>query len=443
MLNRKKTDILYSFTEYITTLKNSKFFKVFIWDILSKGAEFALLPIYLKILSKEEYGFYTYVIFIVTTVAGVINLGMDTAMSKMYYEEEKYNRGTLLFSTSTVWFSFFLIIMLFGTITGLDNQVLTGLLNIPIIDLLKIKVFIYLFIFFQLIRTTLNVFFVIDDNALVFQKYNLIRTALGNIIIITSLYFLASGNKAYARLYIEPAIYILFFLPLILLFFKKMKFKLDWKAIKHGFSIGLPMVGALAVGVVYNLSDKYYLQKNSGYESLAVYNLAIFLTLPISLVFSSFQTVWLPKFLKEKSQFERFSNTNSFLIKLVFMFAILLFLIVFVLYASFYFGILENEYKSIFVIYPLIFFAKAAEQLTQLYNNFVVVWGKTIFNLIMSMVFAAITFFFNSYFIPRSGIQAAIIILISIALIRFLSFFLFVKYNYSTVKLKNELIIKK
>ena len=420
------------FTDYLKNLRSSKFSKVLLWDILSKGSDFALLPIYLKILSPAEYGFYTYALYIIVTIAGIIKLGLDNSVSKMYYETEKYDRRKMIFSLNIIWFIFFFLLFSFLLITGLDVKIFTEIMNIPVIDYNEMKIFILVFIFFSLIQTTLNTFFVIDDNVIKYQKYNLFRTLVVNIIIILLLVFFAKGNKAYFRLHFEPILYILSFIPLIVIFLKKMTFEIDWKAIKHGLVVGLPMLGTLVVGVIFNLSDKYFLQDSKGYEVLAVYNLAFFLTLPVSLIFASFNTVWTPMFFQEKSLQINFIKSNKYFKTLTLFFLALLVIAELMIIIALKIDVLDNAYHLLVYIYPVIFISKIAENLTQIYNNFIIKWGKTIFNLVVSIFFGSLILFLNYKLIPIWGIYAAVILLICTSFTRLLTFYLFVRININS-----------
>ena len=415
------------------TYKNSKYFKVFALDVLSKGADFLFLPIYLRLLSQEEFGLYTYIIYIVTTASGIIKLGLDTAASKMYYEGEKYDRSKMLFSVNSMWIGLFSLIVGVSIISDIDNTLFIKLLNIPTESYFQIRYFVFAYILFNLVQTTLNVFYVIDDNAIQYQKYNFFRTFFGNGIVLILLYFVIKDNRVFFRLSIEPILFIVSFLPLLYHFIKKIKFQFEWDAAKHGLQIGLPMVGTLLVGVVYNLSDKYFLQKSSGYDTLAIYNLSIFLTLPISLVFSSFQTVWFPKFLQIPSV-ERFGKSNQAVKKLGFLYSILFMLMYVCIFVLISAGIIPKEYGLLMYTFPLIYLSKVLDNLVQIYNNFVVAWGKTMFNLIISIIFSIFTLGLNYYFIPSYGIAAAIIILTLLSLMRISTFYLFVKReSYGTI----------
>ena len=424
MIERKIKVII----DYFKTLRSSKFFKVFAWDVLSKGTDFALLPIYLKVLSQEEYGFYTYTLYIITTISGIVKLGVDTSVSKMYYEQDKYERGKMLFSANIIWIIFFCLLFLFAITTGSDTRLFTELMNISISDYNQIKIFIFAFILFNLVQTTLNVFFVIDDNAIIYQKYNLIRTLGGNLVVIVLLLFVSKGDKAYFRLYLEPILFLVSFIPLIIIFIKRMTFKIDWKIVKHSLEIGLPMMGTLIVAVVYNLSDKYYLQKSSGFETLAVYNLAIFLTLPVSLIFMSFNTVWLPKFFQEKSSNINLIKSNKYFIRLTIFYLALMIFTQTLLVVGLKTNMLSNSYKNIVYIFPFIFISRVFDVLLQLYNNFIISWGKTVFNLTASLFFGISTLSLNYTIIPIWGLSGAILILLVTSLTRLLIFYFFVKY---------------
>ena len=231
-------------------------------------------------------------------------------------------------------------------------------------------------------------------------------------------------------MHFEPILYILSFIPLIVIFLKKMTFEIDWKAVKHGLIIGLPMLGTLVVGVIFNLSDKYFLQDSKGYEILAVYNLAFFLTLPVSLIFASFNTVWTPLFFQEKSLQINFIKSNKYFKTLTLFFLALLVVAELLIITALKIGILDNAaYHLLVYIYPIIFISKIAESLTHIYNNFIIKWGKTIFNLLVSIFFALLILFLNYKLIPIWGIYAAALLLIFTSFTRLLTFYLFVRIN--------------
>ncbi|MES2773466.1 MAG: oligosaccharide flippase family protein [Bacteroidota bacterium] len=417
------------FIDHFRNLRGSKLFKVFFWDVLSKGSDFLLLPVYLKIFSQAEYGFYTYALYIIVTASGIIKLGFDTAVSKMYFETNIYDRGRMLFSINSIWVVFFMLLFLTGMFTDIDTGIMTKVMGIPEADYHSIKLFLYLFILFNLVQTTLNVFFVIDDNAITYQKSNLIRIICGHLVVILLLIFVAKGDKAYFRLYIEPVLFLVSFIPLSIIFIKRMTFKFDWAAAKHGFAVGMPMVGTLIVAVIYNVSDKYFLQKTNGYNTLAVYNLAIFLTLPISLIFMSFNTVWLPQFFKEPSSAVNLKKSNRYVLYLSGVYVSLMVVLELCLFVALKLKLLSADYAIVLSFFPFIFIAKIAENLCQLYINFIVKWGRTMFNLITTVVFSAITLLLNFKIIPIYGLSGAVSVLFVVAAARLFVFYFYVKHR--------------
>ena len=109
----------------------------------------------------------------------------------------------------------------------------------------------------------------------------------------------------------------------------------------------------------------------------------------------------------------------------------LMYVCIFVLISA---GIIPKEYGLLMYTFPLIYLSKVLDNLVQIYNNFVVAWGKTMFNLIISIIFSIFTLGLNYYFIPSYGIAAAIIILTLLSLMRISTFYLFVKReSYGTI----------
>ena len=55
-------------------------------DILVKASGFILLPIYLRLMTQEEYGLYNYLLSIITTFAVVLNFALYIPLSKFYHD---------------------------------------------------------------------------------------------------------------------------------------------------------------------------------------------------------------------------------------------------------------------------------------------------------------------------------------------------------------------
>jgi O-antigen/teichoic acid export membrane protein len=422
-----------SFATLRARLQASTFAKVLFWDVLSKCSDFLLLPIYLAIFSPEEYGFYSYAIFVVISIASVLKLGLDTAMSKLYYEEDKYARDQMLYTLNLTWLVVFGVLSAFAIFAGLDSWFYQRVLSITPDQYTQLRYPLLAFVLFYLVQGTLNVYYVISGQAIVFQKLNLLRIVVGNILIIALLYFVSVENKAYLRLTYEPVIYLVLFLPLLYNYIKRLSANFNPAIFSVSLPIALPMLGTILVGLVYSLSDKYYLQKTNNYDTLAIYNLATVLCAPATMFFSSFQTVWFPQFSQEKSNTIRFEKSSTFIKQLLMLFAVLLVVLMIGLGIALKMHLIKPHYVLVLSILPFVYTAKVFDVLAQVYNNFVVVWGKTYFNLVLSLVFAFLVFGLNYYLIPKFGLMAAAGILLFTALAKYYIYYLFIKSHLKSV----------
>ncbi|MEM8908983.1 MAG: oligosaccharide flippase family protein [Bacteroidota bacterium] len=407
-----------------------KFSKVFILDILAKGSTFLFLPIFLKLMSQEEFGLYTYLFFIVTSLANILKLGFGTAKSKLFYDFEGAQRGTMLFTVNSFVFSFFALLMVATWFFDLDIY-LIGLLVEEEFNYQALRVYFLLYVFVQMVVGFLNVFFVISDNIRVFQWYNLVRILGMNLLAIGAMYYV-STNQVLTRVKYEVIISLLIMIPLYFKYFSAFKIQFDFSILKRALVIGLPMMASVAVTAIYTLSDKFFLQKFAGFDTLAVYNLAIFLTTPFALVFTSFHILWVPVFFAEKNYQINFKKTGRATVGLMAFFVGFAFLIWGAMLLALQWNFIGIEYTSILWVLPIVLFAQMFNLTSQLYNNFVVLSENTVFTLVMTMVLSFFTLALNYQLTPSWGIWAASGIFFAMAIFRFTSFYLFAKYKIIT-----------
>jgi O-antigen/teichoic acid export membrane protein len=271
---------------------------VFILDFLGKGAGYFLLPFYLKYMLQKDFGIYTYIIYIVTVFSSVLTLGINAAMSKLYFDYPE-QRGTYLFSISIFLLGFLFCIFSLFLITGLDVLLMNKLVSDHTFDYYRIRYALFGYVFFLIISIQLNVYYLIASQIKVFQIYNLIRI-LGMSVLV--LWFLShtNENSYITRINSEVIISFLVFIPLLYKYSKTFSYSYNWEMVKKTLVLGLPIAGSSVFAIIYTLSDKYFLQAYESIDKLAIYNLALFLATPIGILLSTFNLIWVPIFFKEK-----------------------------------------------------------------------------------------------------------------------------------------------
>src|SRR5437762_2369799 len=84
---------------YRNNLLVNRLFAVLSIDILVKLSGVILLPVYLRLMTQEEYGLYGYLLSIIFTFSVVLNFGLYIPLSKYYHDfENEEARGHLLFT---------------------------------------------------------------------------------------------------------------------------------------------------------------------------------------------------------------------------------------------------------------------------------------------------------------------------------------------------------
>jgi len=63
----------------------NKFTGVLSIDILVKASGFLLIPVYLRLMTQNEFGLYNYLLSIIQTFSLVLNLGLYIPQSKLYH----------------------------------------------------------------------------------------------------------------------------------------------------------------------------------------------------------------------------------------------------------------------------------------------------------------------------------------------------------------------
>ena len=89
--------------KYKENVLHKRFFTVLSIDILVKVSGIILLPVYLRLMTQEEYGLYNYLLSIILTFSLVLNFGFYIPLAKFYHDyKDALQKGKLLFTLSSL-----------------------------------------------------------------------------------------------------------------------------------------------------------------------------------------------------------------------------------------------------------------------------------------------------------------------------------------------------
>lgn len=415
------------FDRYKHNVLVKNYAKVFSVDILVKLSSFILLPVYLRLMTQEAYGLYTYLLAIISSFALVMNFGLYVAQSKLYqdYHEEK-ERGSLLFTINVMLFAFISISLVLTYLTGLDFQIVAILFKNNIdygsyrnSVFLAITVSVYSFMLFNYFLTSQNIKHV--------QLYNFLRLIFVNGIVISLLY-LYKADSVMVRLKFTYLIEFSFLLVFGPVYIKAMTKKFNKELAKKSLTLALPVMLSAVLGLVLNFSDKFFLEKYGDFKDLAVYNLGFALAGIIPMMFMTFQNIWLPHFFKEKNLKANKEKTFAIIVKIAVFFFLLSLLILVTFKLLLVFQIIEIKYDKVLYLLPILLLTQIASAITPLFSNYTILFEKTYITLFIGVPLSVVSITVNLWLIPKYGLYGAAVSSFLINFSYLVSYYFIVSY---------------
>jgi O-antigen/teichoic acid export membrane protein len=424
----------------ISKYKNNLLFKrlltVLSIDILVKLSGIILLPVYLRLMTQEEYGLYGYLISIILTFSLVLNFGLYIPLSKFYHDYDSEEKGRLLFTIFALLASILICVILPIYYFQWDYQIVKILFKNPI-NYSYYRSTVLLAIIVSVLNFMLINFFFTSEKLSYLKKYNIWRIISINLITIGALYLLKNKDSVRVRLESTYIIESILFLAFSFVFIKEMKPTFHKKLAVASLKLALPIMVSAVFGIVINFGDKFFLEKYGSFKDLSYYYLAVSCASVIPTIFISFQNAWLPLFLKEKDIQKNIAKTNKLMLRLLVGLSILSICIVVFLKIILGLGIIQDKYLQSVYILPFLLISQIFSALVPLYTNYLVYFEKTYITSITGLTLCAISFGLSILLIPRYGVYGAA----SVSLISNMSY-LIIYYFIIKTYTKKHLILK-
>ncbi|MCK9163017.1 MAG: oligosaccharide flippase family protein [Bacteroidales bacterium] len=398
----------------------SRFVNVFSVDLLVRGANLLLIPVFLYLMTRHEFGIYNYLYSFAGTAAGILNFGFYVALAKLYADtiENKEKQSSMIFTISTSLIALLaisLIIIYFtkADISFFNYSMKNNLDEINTSIYLNYRFFVFIAMISMVFTNYLTFYFVSSENIPNLQKFNIFRLILSNGTAILVLYF-SSSDTVFLRLaitYVAELVLTIIFGRLIV---KRFVPKFDIYYLKKAFKLGTPIMVAAIMGIMVNFGDKFFVMKYAGVSDFADYSLAILLATIILIIFQSFNFVWLPLFFKEKDIATLRRKTKRYTI-IMFTTLMGIGILIFIgVWIALKFKIIPQTYsQGILIILPILILAQVFAALIGLYINYMTYFEKTYIQVFVGAIISFIGYFLFDYLTEAYlGIGAAIALLI-------------------------------
>ena len=373
---------------------------VFITDLIAKSLAFIILPIYLYLMPKEEFGEFGFLFTVSITSSTLLSLSFYSLLIKDLSKQENIDLHKEFFSSLFIFaiiFNFILFIMLvlmesyfnlFSDFFSLDAYKIEKIILVGIIIILNIiSLFQYSLL---LIRKK-----TIDICLFIFLKF-----LFSNLISIFSLYYFDT-DSVLIRLYslaISEFILILF-----IFFLLKENYlinKINTFYLLKSIKIAAPLILATFLSLIMITIDRKLIQYHYGNNDLADYNLAYLLLLPVAMIISSVQSIWSPRLFELKDAYVARNET----IKAMFILFIFLIFLCFVIFIFvnllFKLNLISNEYNNVLLLFMALSMGTIFGSLINFIDNLNLYIDRTYYKLITSLFIVSVFSILNVYLVP-------------------------------------------
>jgi O-antigen/teichoic acid export membrane protein len=393
--------------QYRNNLLINRLFAVLSVDILVKMAGIILLPVYLRLMTQEEYGLYGYLLSIIFTFSVVLNFGLYIPLSKYYHDlEQEEDKGRLLFTIFCL-LAVILTCVIFPIYFFKWDYLLVKILFKNQIHYAEYRGSVLLALIVCIGNFMLTNFLYTSEKIKHLKQYNFLRIICINIFALAFLFMLKNQDKVRVRLETTYVVEGILFLCFVYIFIKEVRARFSRKIAAAGLKLAIPVMLSAVFGIVINFSDKFFLEKYGSFKEMSYYYLAVSCAGVIPLIFNSFQNAWLPLFLKEKDLRKNVAKTNKLIFRIFVIFAVLSCSIQFFVWVILSLGIIQSKYHEVLYILPLLLTSQVLAALTPLYSNYLVYFEKTHVVFLTGFFICCISLGLSLLIIPRWGVYGA------------------------------------
>jgi len=410
-------------------------------DILVKLSGFLLLPVFLRLMTQEQYGLYNYILSIILTFAVVLNFGLYIPLSKFYHDDtDPAKRGELLFTVSALLVTILSLLLIPAYLFHWDYAIIHFLFKNNI-DYDSYRIGILLALVMTVLNFMLTNYFYVTEKIRKLQQYNIARILIINIASLAMLFLLKGAGAVQVRLITTYLAELLLFLLFSIFFIKESGRRFNRSLVGSGLKLALPVMVSAIFGIVINFGDKFFLEKNGSFENMSYYYLAASCASVIPLIFTSFQNAWLPLFLKEKDIRRNVARTNKLLLRIFAVFTALSLLIILFIKIVIVLGIIQQKYEQTLYILPIILVSQIFSAMVPLYTNYLIYFEKTYVTSLTGLLLCIVSLSLSMLLIPRFGVYGAATVSL-LSNLTYLCLYYFIIRSFTKKLLTNEVPVE-
>ena len=401
----------------------SRFLKILSVDVLVKGGGFLLLPVYLQLMTAEEFGRYSYLFSIAGMFAYVFGMGQHISLSRFFHTNE-YTRKEVVGNIHLVLFTS--VVVFLSILLTFKTQLISLMFKHEVLDT---TYYIVISLAILLVLNQIFMVFLYQSEQISFvQKKNIFDFLCVNIVTILALYFIdyAADVVRITSMFVAYIVIIVFYyrLPGLASIFST---RLTTSIYKRFLINGTPVAVGSFANFFIAFGDRFVVEKLLDESKLGVFSFAIIITSIIMVVFNSFQNIWLPFLFKEKDLNISFKRIYKIIILFAAVSAVagaIFYLLVYVLANNFIDKVYLSSLEFLWILVIAVFFQTAGMFIAGFYQIF----EKNYISMPVNIGAAGINIALNYYLIAQYQLRGAAIATALISFMLFLIHFTLVHY---------------
>ncbi|HWJ91379.1 MAG TPA: polysaccharide biosynthesis C-terminal domain-containing protein [Flavisolibacter sp.] len=375
------------------------------YDILVKASGFVLIPVYLRLMTQDEYGSFNFIVSIVQMLGLLLTLGLCIPLSKLYHTlDTTEQKGAMLFTivATLVVFIFLVVFPVFAL--NIDFWITKKLFKNDF-SYNRYRYILLIAVLVTIFGLVLIYYLFASEQIGKIKSYNKLRILFTGVTIGALVIFNKDAVKT--RLIFTYGSELLLIIVFGYYFVRELVFRFNWKILWKCLLIGLPIMFTTLCGIIVNFSDKFFLEKYGVLKDLSTYYLAFSFASVIPLISASLQNVWMPEFMKERDMQRNSHKTKKLITRLVAGFIVLATAIWVMFFVLIRMAIIPAKYSDGMYVLPLLLMSQIFMAVTVILNNYLIYFEKTHLLLACGIVVSLASVGLSVLLIPKWSIYGA------------------------------------
>ncbi len=243
----------------------------FIGEILVIGASFISFPVFVKILTLEEYGIMNIVSMTIRLMVFITAAGLKPALFRFYsdYQKQSEMAATRLFTTLfwTTFFISFIGVILLNIIRFVpENSFISH-------DTLHLLGFAAILVVFQNLAELIFALVRIKEKVTFYVVGHVLQRYAGMIFaVIFLVYFEHRLRGLYEGLILGEGLILFFLIVYIIFHYRATLFQFSYTDLKTSARYGIPLIGQNISHFINSVGDRYVIQFFMGETAVALYS---------------------------------------------------------------------------------------------------------------------------------------------------------------------------